>query len=359
MSLRRWFPSFRIRTMLTSSPAKFCPAHELRWFMCQVHGRRRRLLRPHCREVFYLYRTSWDLQHRYLGMEWLHQFVGWNQYLPKSRDTTNARTGAQRCVWTSSSRDCKASCWHKHVYAQPLPFECVLRCCRFPFLDFPRNYIHPPLVKCKCSPEKQWGQCGTTSEFCTNTRSNGAAPGTAAPGTNGCISNCGISIVKSAPPVDFRRIGYFQGYNLGRPCLNMDVRQIDTSKYTHIHFAFATLATNYAVVIGDTSTTFEFNSFKNLQGVSKILSIGGWTFSTTFSTYNIMRTGVTAANRVAMATSIANFVKSNGLDGVDIDWEYPWVSLLGLSTFLPQGLFFFGFTAPMLCGSTVLIQLGA
>lgn len=42
-------------------------------------------------------------------------------------------------------------------------------------------------------------------------------------------------------------------------------------------------------------------------------------------TYNIFRQGVKAANRLTMATKIANFVKENYLDGVDIDWEYPGV----------------------------------
>ena len=42
-------------------------------------------------------------------------------------------------------------------------------------------------------------------------------------------------------------------------------------------------------------------------------------------TYNTFRQGVKAANRLTMATKIANFVKENYLDGVDIDWEYPGV----------------------------------
>ncbi|KAL2016673.1 hypothetical protein VTK56DRAFT_3175 [Thermocarpiscus australiensis] len=36
-----------------------------------------------------------------------------------------------------------------------------------------------------------WGQCGTTDEFCVPSNSSTGAPGTAAPGENDCISNCG------------------------------------------------------------------------------------------------------------------------------------------------------------------------
>jgi hypothetical protein len=39
------------------------------------------------------------------------------------------------------------------------------------------------------------------------------------------------------------------------------------------------------------------------------------------SSYNILRSGVMPANRQSFARNIANFVQSEGLDGVDIDWE--------------------------------------
>ncbi|KAH8882896.1 glycoside hydrolase, partial [Thozetella sp. PMI_491] len=178
--------------------------------------------------------------------------------------------------------------------------------------------LNPCLLNTCCDV---WGQCGTTEEFCTNTSTG--APGTAAPGTNGCISNCGTNIVRSAPPAVWQKVGYFEGFNLGRSCVNMDASQIDTSKYTHIHYAFGTLSPSYDVIIGDNAATYEFNAFKALTGVKRILSFGGWDFSTGLNTYYIFRDGVTPANRLTMATNIANFIKVNNLDGVDIDWEYP------------------------------------
>lgn len=69
-----------------------------------------------------------------------------------------------------------------------------------------------------------WGQCGITSEFCTASPADTGAPGTAQPGSNGCISNCGTQIVSSGPPDSFARIGYFEAWNDQRPCLNMWVR---------------------------------------------------------------------------------------------------------------------------------------
>jgi hypothetical protein len=96
-----------------------------------------------------------------------------------------------------------------------------------------------------------WGQCGTTKEFCTISNFGGN-PGTALPGTNGCISKCGTEIVGNAdPPTSFVRIGYFEGFNKERECLHMDISQMDFKKYTHIHFAFATISKDYTVSMTD------------------------------------------------------------------------------------------------------------
>ncbi|PYI14800.1 glycoside hydrolase, partial [Aspergillus violaceofuscus CBS 115571] len=149
-----------------------------------------------------------------------------------------------------------------------------------------------------------WGQCGVTAEFCTNTGTG--ALGTAAKGTEGCIANCGTEMVRSSPPATYRSIGNCEGFNLQRPCLYQDVAQIDTSIYTHIYLSFGVLSSSYVI-----------------RGAKRIVSIGGWAFSTDPSTYMIFREGVTAANRLTMATNIANFIKEHDLDGVNIDWEYP------------------------------------
>ncbi|TQV98182.1 glycosyl hydrolase family 180 [Cordyceps javanica] len=94
------------------------------------------------------------------------------------------------------------------------------------------------------------------------------------------------------------------------------------SKYTHIHFAFATVTPgSYEVDMGPTINQYYY--FKQTKGAKKILSFGGWTFSTDPATYRIFRDGVLGTNRDRMAQNIANFIINEGLDGVDIDWEYP------------------------------------
>ncbi|KAL4744337.1 hypothetical protein BDW72DRAFT_212797 [Aspergillus terricola var. indicus] len=168
-----------------------------------------------------------------------------------------------------------------------------------------------------------WGQCGITAEFCTESESESGAPGTAAAGENGCISNCGTDIVTSDAPETYRQVAYFEGYNLDRECLYMDASQLDTDTLTHVHFAFGTLTEDFQVGVGNDRSEFEFERFKLLSGASRILSIGGWSFSTDPSTYAIFRNAVQSENVDTATTNIANFITDNGLDGVDIDWEYP------------------------------------
>lgn len=121
-----------------------------------------------------------------------------------------------------------------------------------------------------------WGQCGTTDEFCTDTTVDGRL-GTAKPGTNGCISNCGTKIVNNnVKPDSFARIGYFEGWNKERDCLQMDATQLDSNHYSHIHFAFATISSDFKVSMA-TNVKEQFDKFMKTPyySVKKILSFGG------------------------------------------------------------------------------------
>lgn len=167
-----------------------------------------------------------------------------------------------------------------------------------------------------------WGQCGTTAEFCTVSNSSTGAPGTAAPGENGCISNCGTDIVVSSAPAETFKIAYFEGFDWSRPCSNPGVEDIDTSIYTHIHFAFATINADWSINI--TSIEPQLPIFTSLQGIKKIISIGGWAFSTDADTYTIFRDVVASeTSRQALISNLIEFMNDNDLDGVDFDWEYP------------------------------------
>ncbi|KAH6848434.1 hypothetical protein B0I37DRAFT_432719 [Chaetomium sp. MPI-CAGE-AT-0009] len=157
-----------------------------------------------------------------------------------------------------------------------------------------------------------WGQCGVTTDFCIDT--NTGPPGTAMSGTYGCISNCGVDVVKGTGNGAIK-LAYFQGYGMNRPCLYQDALQIDTSKYTHLHFGFGALTPSYEVKVGDMLSSYQFTQFKRVRDAKRILSFGGWDFSTFPDTYYIFREGVKPANRLKMASNIANFIKEHDLDG--------------------------------------------
>lgn len=135
-------------------------------------------------------------------------------------------------------------------------------------------------------------------------------------------------MVKGNAPSEYRSVGYYEGYQFKRECLYQDAFQVDGSEYTHLHFGFGDISTDYGISIEDDMTKYQFNNFKYIDGPKRILSFGGWDFSTKPDTYQILRQGTAPANRMKLANNIANFIKDNGLDGVDIDWEYPSVSTL-------------------------------
>ncbi|TGJ88484.1 hypothetical protein E0Z10_g372 [Xylaria hypoxylon] len=157
-----------------------------------------------------------------------------------------------------------------------------------------------------------WGMCGATDDFCVIDAASTGAPG---------ISNCGRVIIKGSEPAETMRVTYFESWNEGRPCLHMDVNQIDTSKCTHVHFAFANITSAFDIEVSGVQA--QFDDFKALTDVKRIITFGGWDFSTAPSTYKILREATKSANRAKFESNIVAFVKKHNLDVVDIDWEYP------------------------------------
>lgn len=57
--------------------------------------------------------------------------------------------------------------------------------------------------------------------------------------------------------------------------------------------------------------------------MKRVLTFGGWSFSTDYDTAPIFREGVTAEERQLFAKTVVAFIQDHDLDGVDFDWEYP------------------------------------
>ncbi|EEA26398.1 hypothetical protein TMatcc_005334 [Talaromyces marneffei ATCC 18224] len=168
-----------------------------------------------------------------------------------------------------------------------------------------------------------WGQCGITEPYCEDNRGPTGNPGTAPVNEYGCISNCGTGITNNrSPPSQFISVGYYEQFNWNRECLNMRSADLQGSSYTHIHWAFAGINPDFTVNITDDGDS-QFTHFLQLTGVKRIISFGGWGYSTDPSTYDILRSAMTEANRDTFVNNIKNFAIQNNLDGIDIDWEYP------------------------------------
>ncbi|KAH8130894.1 hypothetical protein LI328DRAFT_150253 [Trichoderma asperelloides] len=165
-----------------------------------------------------------------------------------------------------------------------------------------------------------WGKCGFTDDFCILSKSVTGAPGTSGV-KNGCIASCGRDIVKGSAPQKTLRVAYFESWNGNRKCLAMDVNQIDTAKYTHIHWSFANVTKDFKVDVSGAQA--QFDMFKGMTGVKRVISFGGWDFSTKPNTFNILREAAKSGNRDTSRKNIVDFLGKHSLDGVDIDWEYP------------------------------------
>ncbi|KAJ2254356.1 hypothetical protein GGI13_002204 [Coemansia sp. RSA 455] len=160
----------------------------------------------------------------------------------------------------------------------------------------------------------EWGRCGLTSEFCD------VFPGVN-PGVKGCQDNCNIEYVKGEPPAQFINVGYYESWNQKWPCLNAGIAKQDLAPYTHIHYSFADIDMNLQVTL-DTYAQAQFDDFKHITK-KKIISFGGWGISTEAATHGHFPNAALPGNRAMSAASMVAFMQNNGLDGIDIDWEYP------------------------------------
>jgi len=90
-------------------------------------------------------------------------------------------------------------------------------------------------------------------------------------------------------------LGRSEGWNYERPCLWSDISRFGKSGYSHIHFAFAKLTPSFAVDIS--SMQRQFDQFKSLKGIKRVISFGGWDDSTAPDKFWIFREVVKPQNR--------------------------------------------------------------
>ncbi|KAJ6477836.1 hypothetical protein C8R47DRAFT_1020145 [Mycena vitilis] len=171
-----------------------------------------------------------------------------------------------------------------------------------------------PLNVC-CS---QFGFCGTTTDFCGD----------------GCQSNCGSPKQPSCgvdqSTATARRIGYYEGWAVHRPCMAFAPEAIPADSLTHINYAFALISSSYEIIemtAGDTELWKRTTALKqNLPALKVFLSIGGWTFNDPPNQKIFSNMVASEANTNKFLASALSVMEQYAFDGLDIDWEYPGAS---------------------------------
>lgn len=76
----------------------------------------------------------------------------------------------------------------------------------------------------------------------------------------------------------------------------MDVSKFEgNTYYTHVHWAFANVTTDWEIDVS--GAKIQFNGLLGLTRIKRIVSFGGWGFSTSDYTFSIFRNGVKDGNR--------------------------------------------------------------
>ncbi|HEY2157716.1 MAG TPA: glycoside hydrolase family 18 protein, partial [Isosphaeraceae bacterium] len=103
------------------------------------------------------------------------------------------------------------------------------------------------------------------------------------------------------------------------------VTDIPADRLTHVNYAFALINAQGTIYVEDPAASREaFAGLRALKAkyphLKALISVGGWGGSKRFSDV-----ALSDASRAKFAASCVEFVGANGLDGVDIDWEFPVV----------------------------------
>jgi hypothetical protein len=193
----------------------------------------------------------------------------------------------------------KVQCGAQHP--DPTKFECPLRAC--------------------CS---KFGWCGTTADFCEK------VPG---PPGLGCQSNCEMGIPESSKvcgsQVMTKAVGYYESWapERGPDCNALEPEDIDVSKWTHIHYGFAIVNSQGRLDMADQTARDRLSKFRKLKAkkpsVKLIISVGGWSFNNAPTAGVFTNMVASAEGRRKFIDSVVDFLDKYGLDGFDMDWEYP------------------------------------
>jgi chitinase len=119
---------------------------------------------------------------------------------------------------------------------------------------------------------------------------------------------------------DYKVVGYYVSW--AAYARGYTPRSIDTTRFTHLIYAFASIRDG-ALALGDGAA--DPGNLAELQGLRRkvgqlriLVAVGGWEGSAEFSDLS-----ASDPARQRFVSSVVAFLRNFGLDGIDIDWEYP------------------------------------
>ena len=133
------------------------------------------------------------------------------------------------------------------------------------------------------------------------------------------LASCTAAVPAPAPE-EFRIIAYVAGWSMPAT--------ISAEKLTHINFAFARIDGGGRVVFEDPKFATALKSLLALKQqnprLKVLVSVGGWEAD------GFSDAALTDESRDVFARSAVGFVRAHGVDGIDLDWEYPGQGVAGI-----------------------------
>ncbi|HEX3775448.1 MAG TPA: glycosyl hydrolase family 18 protein [Polyangiaceae bacterium] len=180
--------------------------------------------------------------------------------------------------------------------------------------------------------------CLTSMPNATSSNDAASSPSSASTPSKGSASNASSKTPEKPTKKQLERVvGYFPDWTHNREgkC-KFTVEDIDPMLFTHLNFAFARvdggerahptfkLAPFDKSDLGPDGQYAHFVALKKKNPKLKtLLSVGGWTHSDPPYDWIFSAMAETPEGRKQFIDSAIKYLRENGFDGLDLDWEYP------------------------------------